>query len=963
MSAKKTKRNLKTADVVSAIGVFVSLLALLIMFSGKSHLWGLAYGIDYVFGFAGFWFFCPFLFFVGFHMTWKRKIPKFPAKRYFWAFFFLFLGLLLLLSHLGFQGKETYGDISLFLKEMDQAKAGNNGGLSFDTKLGGGIIGYILAGLLNQFVGGWLVILSLAVLLLVGLLIAFFPEIKLLVKSIKAKATIAKAKRRAKKEAVESSPEESSADVDVQVAPLLTPEPTEEPSSTPVAPVAPVTPAPAPAAAPRETPVVTRRQLYQQAPAPSPNIPREVNSTPAPVGNVMQSGLTLAVFPGEETLNDKEPEPISAPVPPKPAPAPVAPSPEQNLFAPADPFGQTPVAPLEPKDNDVDDSLLANNDESSLNPTPETVEPETPMQPETPIEPEVTPIEPIEPVKPAPAPARPRPTPMPKPQPVPTPIQPEPEPEEPEAEVEEDSQPSNPGVSQPKAVPLSKYTFPPLSLLKTYPADSAAAQNEADTAERTDIINRTFADLHVGARVVSHTIGPSVTRYDIQTDPSVSVTTIGKYVQDISVRLGGIPTRFEEMVRGKSTSGLEIANHATTIVSLREMLEHLPKGDKNNLVIPFGKSISGDYVFADLSDFPHMLVGGTTGSGKSIFMHGLIMSLIMRNRPEDLRIVVVDPKRVEMAKYKDLPHLLCPIVSEGGQAKVCLDKLIDEMERRYLLFEMAGVSNIRQFNKEYAPEAGVQTLPFIVVFVDEYADLSDQCKDIGGSVVRIAQKARAAGIHLIIATQRPSVQVITGVIKANLGTRVALSMASQTDSITILNVAGAEQLSGHGDMLIECPLISRVGFTRAQGCLVDNQEIKDVCTYIRKEHPTVYDPRFLDLVDHSKDVAPAADVSAPSAAEIRNASSEEKYNYIKETIMGREYTSISQIQREFGVGFPRAGKIFAQLQKEGIVALQTESNSSSKGCRVLVHSDPNAKQNPGSTEQTDVKPNLPGEGQ
>ena len=148
----------------------------------------------------------------------------------------------------------------------------------------------------------------------------------------------------------------------------------------------------------------------------------------------------------------------------------------------------------------------------------------------------------------------------------------------------------------------------------------------------------------------------------------------------------------------------------------------------------------------------------------------------MRNRPEDLRIVVVDPKRVEMAKYKDLPHLLCPIVSEGGQAKVCLDKLIDEMERRYLLFEMAGVSNIRQFNKEYAPEAGVQTLPFIVVFVDEYADLSDQCKDIGGSVVRIAQKARAAGIHLVIATQRPSVQVITGVIKANLGTRVALSM-------------------------------------------------------------------------------------------------------------------------------------------------------------------------------------------
>jgi len=930
MPAKKPLKPRKKEDVISAIGVFISLLALLVMFSSNTHLWGLAYGIDFILGFSGFWFFCPFLFFVGFHMTWKRKLPKIPTKRLVWAYFFLFVGSMLLLSHLGSNGKESYGDTTLFLDEIAKAKSGENGGLIFDTKLGGGMVGYILAGLLNQSVGAWLVILSLALCLAIGLIILFFPQIKLLFRTIKAKIAISKAKKHqaAPAEETESAQEDGLTFGPVSSEPL--------PATKPE-PIAPVAPKPEP----KPEVVLTRRSLYANQPAPSTNVPREVTRAPSPIGNLQTSGLQPALFSGDEALETPD---IATPAPieetPAPEPEAPAPTPEQNMFAPANPFEDKPEVvetPLTPNEPESPVSLSA--EEPVI--TPE-VEPEPEPKPE-----------------PAPAPVISRPVPTPRPAPAP---QPEPVPEEPEEDLNNGGG-ANDGVAQPKAVPLPSYRFPPLTLLKVYPPDESAAQNEADTAERTEVINTTFANLHVGARVVSHTIGPSVTRYDVQTDPSVSVTTIGKYVQDISVRLGGVSTRFEEMVRGKSTSGLEIANHATTIVSFKEMISALPKGDKNNLVIPFGKSISGDYVYADLSDFPHMLVAGTTGSGKSIFMHGVIMSLIMRNRPEDLRIVVVDPKRVEMAKYKDLPHLLCPIVSDGGAAKVCLDKLIEEMERRYLLFEMAGVSNIRQFNKEYAPAAGVQTLPFIVVFVDEYADLSDQCKDIAGSVVRIAQKARAAGIHLVIATQRPSVQVITGVIKANLGVRVALSVASPTDSVTILNQGGAEQLAGHGDMLIECPLISRVGLTRVQGCLVDNQEIKDVCAYIKKEHPTVYDPRFLDLTDHSKDVAPSANVSAPSAAEMRDASAQDKYNYIKETIMGREYTSISQIQREFGVGFPRAGKIFAQLQKEGIVATQTESASSSKGCKVLVHSDPNAKQNPGSTEQTDVHPSNPGEGQ
>jgi len=499
-------------------------------------------------------------------------------------------------------------------------------------------------------------------------------------------------------------------------------------------------------------------------------------------------------------------------------------------------------------------------------------------------------------------------------------------------------------------------------LLKTYPANANADQMKIECQQRAATINQALTDLGAGAQVVGFTIGPSVTRFDIQTDKDVSVGSLGRYVQDISVRLNGVATRFEEVVRGKSTSGLEIANSTTTTVSLREMVESLPKGDKYNLYIPFGKSISGECISADLSEFPHLLVSGSTGSGKSIFMHGLIMSLIMRNRPEELKLVVVDPKRVEMGKYKDLPHLLCPIIKEPSQAKVCFQKLIDEMERRYTLFELSGVSNIRQFNSEYAPEAGFAKLPFIVVVVDEYADLVDTCKDIGDGVVRLAQKARAAGIHLVIATQRPSVQVITGVIKANLPVRVALSVSSAVDSMTILGQGGAEDLAGHGDMLVDCSLVARNGFTRCQGCFVDNKEIKAVVDDIKSQQNVVYDPNFLDLVDHDAE-AKAAAAAAPQIdkAELKAKGDDDLYETIKTDIMAQEYTSISRIQRSYGVGFPRAGKIFARLQSEGVVALQPDTASSSKGCRVLLHENPAPSENAGSSDNSTLTltPNNP----
>ena len=498
---------------------------------------------------------------------------------------------------------------------------------------------------------------------------------------------------------------------------------------------------------------------------------------------------------------------------------------------------------------------------------------------------------------------------------------------------------------EPEKVPTPKkpvntynnYAYPPLSLLSVYETATGDARNEEVSIQRMSLINKAFEDLGVGAVITSYKVGPSVTRFDVQPNRDVQVVNVSKIITDISMRLGGIPARFEALVRGKPTSGLEIQNAVTTTVGFIEVLSSIEKADpkhKDHLMVAFGKDISGDVLQTSIKDFPHLLVAGTTGSGKSIFMHSLIMTLIMRNTPEELRLIIIDPKRVEMGKYRDMPHLLCPTITDYDKAKVALDKLVAEMENRYTLFEEAGVSDVSQYN-DFAKEEGRDKLPIIVVVVDEYADLVEGCKDIAVPVVRVAQKARAAGIHLIISTQRPSVNVITGIIKANLPTRVALSVASTVDSMTILGEGGAEKLLGYGDMLVDCAKISRSGFTRVQGCFVDNKEIKRVVDFLKERYPLVYKPEFLDLVDHTA----AGPTFNPDNGLRQTKFDDDMYGNVKSVVMTRDSTSISSIQREFGFGFPRAGKIFAQLQAEGIVAKIAENGATAQGRKVLVHAE------------------------
>lgn len=474
------------------------------------------------------------------------------------------------------------------------------------------------------------------------------------------------------------------------------------------------------------------------------------------------------------------------------------------------------------------------------------------------------------------------------------------------------------------------YKFPPRDLLTSFPNENNKEINEEASIKRQEIINQTFADLNTGATATSYKVGPRVTRFDILANSDVSVNAINKVIDDVAVRLGGVYTRYAKVVPGKTTTGLEVPNVNVDTIYLKDVLEELDKHPEKKLLIPFGKDIAGDVIYESIQKFPHLLVAGTSGSGKSVFNHVLIMSLIMRHTPEEVRLILIDPKRVEMSFYRDSPHLFCPLISEPVQAKVALTKLVQEMENRFTLMEQAGVSDLKQYNAEME-ETGEPKLPYLIVVIDEYADLVDSCRDIEIPVVRIAQKARAAGIHVVIATQRPSTNVVTGVLKGNLATRVALMVSSPVDSVTILGQGGAETLLGNGDMLLDCATISRgAALMRVQSPFVENKDIKRVVAFLKENYPVDYNKDFLDLKDRSA-MGPAFMGGQDNAAE-----DDPQYDEVKEFVMSRNFASTALIQRMFGFGHPRASRLFAALQREGIIEKTVEGSTSSKGAKVLI---------------------------
>lgn len=497
--------------------------------------------------------------------------------------------------------------------------------------------------------------------------------------------------------------------------------------------------------------------------------------------------------------------------------------------------------------------------------------------------------------------------------------EPEPLPPLPEPVVKQENE-QKPRISS----NFANFRLPKLDLLDDAIDNGEEAQNREFAAEYEAKINAFFTDFNVDARVFSWTIGSTFTRFEIQLGPTESVKAINPLLNDISIRLNGASVRFEEVLPGKATSGLEVANKFRTNVNFKDCMHKIVANKRKKYLIPLGKDVAGNVILAPFTDFPHLIVAGATGSGKSVFIHTVLTSLIMMHSPLELRLILIDPKRVELSAYNNIPHLITPIIKEPSEAKVALDRLIDEMENRYKLFEKTGVGKLSDYN-EIIEEMGGEKLPVIVAIVDEFADLFESEKEISNLVLRLVQKSRAAGIHLLIATQRPSVQVITGNIKANIPSRVAFMTASVTDSMTILGCGGAENLLGYGDMLVDSITTNYRGLLRVQAPYVQVREVLRVTNYLRNNYMTDFYPEFLDLKEKVNVYGGGGPVI-----------SDDLYQAVLDFTLTQDTISISRLQQNFNLGWPRARQLYDQLMQNGIIEPPDEANSA-KGAVVIAN--------------------------
>ena len=456
------------------------------------------------------------------------------------------------------------------------------------------------------------------------------------------------------------------------------------------------------------------------------------------------------------------------------------------------------------------------------------------------------------------------------------------------------------------------YQYPPFSLLKVHATEDTKYENQRIAQQRLEKINNTFAQYRIGAQVISYTIGPSVTRFNVKMNEGVRVNTLASISNEISIALNGNKTvRIEMVVEGRDTSSIEVGNEKPTGVSFKECFEQIKDktSDKDKLLIPLGKDIEGRVVTTSMDELPHLLVAGTTGSGKSVFVNTIISTFIMRNTPEELKLMLIDPKKVEFSKYANLPHLLCPIITDAKEGKEALKRLVQEMERRYELLSSRGASKISEYN-EFAEIQGFEKMSNIVLVCDEFSDfMSEHGKEIEQSVKRLAQKARACGIYLIICTQRPSVNVITGDIKAVIPSRVGLLVPQYVDSKTILDEGGAESLLGNGDML--CRIPRHNSLVRVQGAFISGVEIVQITQFIKDQCEVNYDENFLNLV-------PQQTIAFHGNGE-RRKELDELHEECKAHVIRTRIASTSNLQSNFGIGYARADHILNCLEDEGVV--------------------------------------------
>lgn len=486
-----------------------------------------------------------------------------------------------------------------------------------------------------------------------------------------------------------------------------------------------------------------------------------------------------------------------------------------------------------------------------------------------------------------------------------------------EEEAEEKEEDSEPQIAQFKpskklsakqknSIPVDKnYAFPPLELLKS----STEKPTIGDLRSNANIIKRTLESFGMAVDMGEISIGPAVTRYTLKPAEGVKLSRITALNQDLALALAAHPIRIEAPIPGKSLVGIEVPNKAAALVRLGSLIGYPEFQNSGYLGFTLGRDVTGEPIFADIAKMPHLLIAGATGSGKSVTIHSLLISLLYKNSPASLRLVLIDPKRVELSAYENIPHLIAPVVTEGKKAVAAFRWAISEMDRRYEMLLAAGARDIKSYNGKNPEEP----LPYILIVVDELADLMVAFgREIESSIVRLAQMARATGIHLLVSTQRPSVEVITGLIKANITARVALQVASQVDSRTILDSSGAEKLLGNGDLLFVSAELSKP--KRIQAAYVSEDEVRKVTNFIKENNSAPeYDSENMEtggIENENKEVFD--DYGADNEED-------ELFEEAVKTVVEAKKASASLLQRRLKVGYARAARLLDIMESKGIV--------------------------------------------
>ncbi len=471
------------------------------------------------------------------------------------------------------------------------------------------------------------------------------------------------------------------------------------------------------------------------------------------------------------------------------------------------------------------------------------------------------------------------------------------------------------------------YKKPPLNLLD--PIKSTDQSTDRDLIKKnTQVLQSTFKSFGVKVIIKKAILGPTITRYEVQPAVGVKVSRIVNLADDLALALAAKDIRIEAPIPGKPFIGIEVPNQTTSVVSFKDVMEHQDaKAKKDPINVPLGKDVTGSTISANLAKMPHLLIAGSTGSGKSVAINTILASILMKSRPEDVKLVLIDPKMVELSVYNGVPHLLIPVVTDAKLASNALRKVVKEMERRYKLFAAGGVRNMGEYNQKVAEnnqdksKPAMKQLPYILVVVDELSDLMMVGgHDVEGAIVRLGQMARAAGIHMILATQRPSVDVITGLIKANVPSRISFAVSSGVDSRTILDQTGAEKLLGRGDMLYMPIGASKP--ERIQGAYIASDEVERVIDWVKKQQK----------VDYDETMIPKKGDNSSASSDGNDEPEDEFYNQAVDLARRQQTASVSMLQRRFRIGYNRAARIVDEMEAKGIVG----PSEGSKPRQVLV---------------------------